>query len=209
MRSILIATAALLSSAAAGAVTVTSAFGAPDPGPFAGQHYVVTFDAPNAAGYSFDANIHTSPMSLPGAAAPAGDATTFGYVTSAAAPSTSTLSTPNLKSISFYWGSIDTYNSVDVLGAGGTTLTTVSGGMIPPANGNQSIGSTNRRVDFTAGSGEVITGLRFNSSGVAFEFDSFAAAAVPEPASWALMIGGFGLVGFAARRRRLTPATTA
>ncbi len=29
-----------------------------------------------------------------------------------------------------------------------------------------------------------------------------AAAGVPEPASWALMIGGFGLVGAAARRRR-------
>ena len=27
-------------------------------------------------------------------------------------------------------------------------------------------------------------------------------AAVPEPASWALMIAGFGLVGAAARRRR-------
>jgi hypothetical protein len=30
--------------------------------------------------------------------------------------------------------------------------------------------------------------------------------AIPEPASWALMIAGFGLVGAVARRRRLTPA---
>lgn len=30
--------------------------------------------------------------------------------------------------------------------------------------------------------------------------------AVPEPASWALMIGGFGLVGAVLRRRRLVPA---
>ncbi len=28
------------------------------------------------------------------------------------------------------------------------------------------------------------------------------AAAVPEPATWAMMIGGFGMIGFAARRRR-------
>jgi len=30
-----------------------------------------------------------------------------------------------------------------------------------------------------------------------------AAGAVPEPATWALMIGGFGMVGFTARRRRI------
>ncbi len=197
------ATAALAVSAVAGAATVTSVPGAPDPGPFAGQSYVVTFDGPNAAGYSFDGNIHTSPMSIGGAAAPAGDATTFGYVTSALTPNTSTLSTPDLKSISFYWGSIDTYNTVDVLGAGGATLLSVTGGMIPPANGDQSAPGTNRRVNFTAGAGERITGLRFTSTGVAFEFDSFAAAAVPEPATWALLVGGFGLVGVAARRRRI------
>jgi len=33
-----------------------------------------------------------------------------------------------------------------------------------------------------------------------------AAAAAPEPASWALMVMGFGLVGFAARRRSATVA---
>ena len=33
-----------------------------------------------------------------------------------------------------------------------------------------------------------------------------AAAAVPEPASWAMMIGGFGLVGGMLRRRRVSPA---
>jgi len=36
-----------------------------------------------------------------------------------------------------------------------------------------------------------------------------AAEAVPEPASWALMIGGFGLIGAAARRQRRTAAATA
>ena len=31
---------------------------------------------------------------------------------------------------------------------------------------------------------------------------SFGAAAVPEPASWAMMVGGFGLIGAAMRRRQ-------
>ncbi len=35
-----------------------------------------------------------------------------------------------------------------------------------------------------------------------FSGASFALGAVPEPATWALMIGGFGMVGVAARRRR-------
>jgi hypothetical protein len=36
---------------------------------------------------------------------------------------------------------------------------------------------------------------------------TFKAGAVPEPATWALMISGFGLLGTALRRRRLLPAT--
>ncbi len=43
------------------------------------------------------------------------------------------------------------------------------------------------------------------SGGPSANFD-FAVAGVPEPASWALMIGGFGLVGAAARRRRAVTA---
>jgi len=41
---------------------------------------------------------------------------------------------------------------------------------------------------------------------VAFEFDDIAANAVPEPASWAMLIMGFGLVGAAARRRKAAVA---
>ena len=46
-----------------------------------------------------------------------------------------------------------------------------------------------------------------NPSGLRVEFLDSAVTAVPEPAAWALMIGGFGLVG-AASRRRAKVATT-
>ncbi len=215
MRKLLLATGAMLALAtSAQAVTVTGQFGAPDPGPVAGQSVVWSFDGPGAAGYSWTGGLATSCSTIGGAAMPAvgvgGTASCFGYVSSALNPNTATFLTPNLKSLSFYWGSIDTYNSVDVLGAGGATIFTIAGGALPPSNGNQSLGSTNRRVNFIAGAGEVITGLRLTSTGVAFEFDTFAAetlvttTGVPEPASWAMLIAGFGLVGAASRRRNLT-----
>lgn len=39
--------------------------------------------------------------------------------------------------------------------------------------------------------------------------DPSAAGAIPEPASWAMLIAGFGLTGAIARRRRIVPAITA
>lgn len=50
-----------------------------------------------------------------------------------------------------------------------------------------------------------------NGTGTLSRFDSTAVAAVPEPASWMMMIGGFGLIGgvFRARRPRYRPAPTA
>jgi hypothetical protein len=97
---------------------------------------------------------------------------------------------------------------VDVLGAGGAKIFTLSGSTLINANfGNQNLDATNRRVTFFAGGDQVITGLKFTSTGVAFEIDDIAVAGViPEPASWALMIAGFGLVGAAMRRQRLAPA---
>ena len=183
-------------------------FGAPDPGKSANETYVVTFDAANAAGYSWTGGLATRCSSLPGvAAAPAGDATCFGYVSSAINPNTATLDTPELKSISFYWGSIDAYNQVEVLDKFGNVLLTIGGAALPPADGDQSDASTNRRVFFTAQGNERISGLRLTSTGVAFEFDDFAAANVPEPSTWAMLIAGFGFVGAAARRRRMTTVT--
>lgn len=49
---------------------------------------------------------------------------------------------------------------------------------------------------FTSGSGDFL----------GFEKTPTEAGAVPEPAAWAMMIAGFGLVGAAARRRRLSMA---
>ena len=45
-----------------------------------------------------------------------------------------------------------------------------------------------------------------NDSADGYRLDSITVAGVPEPATWALMIGGFGLAGAALRRRRAAAA---
>lgn len=65
-----------------------------------------------------------------------------------------------------------------------------------------------RSYDFTATSS--LTNLRFSADPATsatffgLALDNVSITAVPEPASWALMIAGFGLVGSAMRRRRET-----
>ena len=211
----LLAAAAVFASASvAQAVTFTSFGGAPDPG-YAGQTLIDDFNSttpPSGVTLTGGFAYHTG-TAPNNSAAPAGDMTQYLYVSSALTPNNATLLFgQDYKKVSFYWGSIDKYNSVEVLGAGGITLLTMNGSQLPPADGDQGKSITNRRVTYLAGNGEAITGLRFISNGIAFELDDVAGVAgtgsgsgggtVPEPASWAMMVAGFGLVGFATRRRR-------
>ncbi len=192
---------ALAMATGASAVTFSSTAGSPDPGPAAGQTTVFDFNGPTpelSGSYSLVTG------SVSGVyAAPAGDATQYAVVPMAGKGNgVATLdfsAYSNVKSLSFYWGSIDTYNTVEFL-SGGTSIFSLNGSMLPPANGDQGAGLTNRRVYFTFGPGESFDAIRFTSDSVAFEFDDVAIG-VPEPASWAMMILGFGMVGFAARRR--------
>jgi len=200
-------------AAAANAVTVMSVPGAPDPGPSGGQSILVDFNSALPAGFTLTGNYAYATGTSANGAAPAGDMTRYLYASSALPGNSATLSSAlNLSRVSFYWGSIDKYNTVDVLGAGGATIYSLNGSMLPPSNGDQSASSTNRRVSFTAGTGEVITGLKFISNGVAFEVDDVAGkiagsgsgSTVTEPGVWTMLIAGFGLVGVGSRRRRMT-----
>ena len=129
-----------------------------------------------------------------------------------------------VRSLSVYVGSVDTYNTIEVLNTTGNVIKTITGSDLPGQNGDQGASLTNRRlyINFDPAT-ENVGALRFSSSGVAFEFDTIGASSakfaipptsmttpndalpavlgVPEPASWALMIGGFGMVGGAMRRR--------
>jgi hypothetical protein len=115
-----------------------------------------------------------------------------------------------LSTFEFDWGSIDSYNTLTIHLASGPDFVIVPGGNFTNlADGNQTIPDTNGVFQVFAGAGESITGFTMTSSQNSFEIDNLSApggvtthGTVPEPASWAMMIVGFGLAGAMFRRRR-------
>jgi PEP-CTERM motif len=114
-----------------------------------------------------------------------------------------------LASVSFVMGSPDDgdnnlFNdlSLTVNGLGGTPFTLTGAdvwGGAPAGGGNQGAGFL---VTYTFVPNTVHS-LQFSQTGgPAFEFDNFAGVSVPEPASWALMIMGFGAAGGMIRSQR-------
>ncbi|HKP79264.1 MAG TPA: PEPxxWA-CTERM sorting domain-containing protein [Phenylobacterium sp.] len=104
-----------------------------------------------------------------------------------------------LKSFSLYMGSPDTYNSIRFIGDNGYDFT-LTGAQISDGYVGQSW-NWGTRINFDFG-GYNVKQVVLNSGSNSFEVDNFAAAAVPEPATWALMISGFGGAGAMLRRRR-------
>jgi PEP-CTERM motif-containing protein len=187
------AIASLAAAAAQAAPIITNVSGDVTP---AGFTVIDTFDAAAALGYTATLS-NASDLRTVGAsdaAQPPSDPTDF--IALETGDSFTLHSDAGFTAFSFYMGSPDSYNFLTVLGVtyGGSAL---MGTPLVAADGNQGVGRT-----VTYMLGQVTHDVTWSSTGVAFEFDDIAVAGVPEPASWALMIGGLGLAGAMLRRRR-------
>jgi hypothetical protein len=205
LKAALAAGAALGLAGPAAAVTITSVAA---PNVYSGP-FTLNFDGTDPAGFYNPANVFTGNDANPQTrAAPVGSSGSYFSVgPTAGSPRVIELSSfASIGTISFLWGSIDTYNSLQLLNAANGVMATFAGNNVPGASnfGNQSSPLSNRLVTltFTGAERQAISALRLTSTQNAFEIDSLTVGVVPEPATWAMMIGGFGLVGAALRRRR-------
>ena len=115
-----------------------------------------------------------------------------------------------VKAFEFDWGSIDSYNTLVIHQVGGPDITIIPGTLSFPdaANGDQVSPGTNGLFQVTGTDGQTFTGITLTSGSNSFEIDNLAIA-VPEPATWAMMIMGLGAMGMALRTRRRTAAALA
>lgn len=181
----------------------------------AGEGTLIDFDSALPTGFTLTGTgyLIQSGTNTKGAAPAAGptnatdDATKY---LSVFAGSAKLLGTTAYSNVSLFWGSMDSYNALDLLDASGNSIATIVPSAIPAGDdGDQLAKATNRRVDIA--STDAFYGLQFRSTAAAFEADnvkfSGATGAVPEPASWAMMLVGFGGLGGAMRRNRARSRT--
>ena len=190
---------ALLAAPASAAVTLTSE---PGSNPYVGPTPTYDFETPTPE-YTGGAVCDTSPSGV--SAQPFGS--TGKYATSGPTDGIGTLSLRSfgdIDLISFIWGSIDTYNTLEILDAAGTVFASFTGtSVIAMADGDQTDPATNRlvKLTFTGTDRGRVDALRFQSTQNAFEFDKVSVAAVPEPTTWMLMLIGMAGIGFSMRRK--------
>jgi PEP-CTERM motif len=103
-------------------------------------------------------------------------------------------------SFSFFWGSIDDFNTIKLSDGTSFTGTDIAALFHGASNGCQTLTDCNRYVTFTDTSASgTLTGFTLTSAQNSFEITNISA--VPEPATWAMMILGFLGLGFLGYRK--------
>jgi hypothetical protein len=115
----------------------------------------------------------------------------------------------DVSAFEFDWGSVDSYNTLTINSTGADPIIVPGLSFPNAANGNQVDAGTNGLFRVVGNDGERFNSVTFSSGSNSFEVDNLATnvvarttGGVPEPASWALMIVGFGGAGAALRGQR-------
>lgn len=215
LKSVIVALLVSVSGATATQAATTIAFtpGAASPGP--GQSVVYNFDTTRPASLITGPLVQIKSPPADGAGAPPANSIPSGtnYLSVLAGGFASILFGGPVSAFSFDWGSIDSYNILTILPFGGGDSIVVPGTSFTntAANGNQVAPGTNGRFTVQGTAGTQYIGFNLTSTSNSFEIDNVAVpvtGAVPEPATWAMMLLGFGGIGFAARRRKRNVTTT-
>jgi hypothetical protein len=200
------AATALVASSANAAIVFTFIPGGASPA--AGFTVVDTFDnADGLTGSNFQ--IKTPPSD--GNGAPPANSNPAGtpYLSVLGDGSATYTFASGVESFQFDWGSVDSYNTLTINSTGADPIVVPGLSFPNAANGNQVDPGTNGLFRVTGTEGERFTSVTFASSQNSFEVDNLAVGGVPEPASWALMILGFGGAGAALRGQRRRQAACA
>jgi hypothetical protein len=130
--------------------------------------------------------------------APAGDTTNYLATTDNKGSGSESVSFGSTQSkFGLYWGSVDSYNTLTFL-LGGKVVGKFTGSDVASSFDKYGNSGVSDYVNF-AGKFDEVT---FSATEAAFEVDNLAiAGAVPEPATWALMLAGFAGLGFAGYRQ--------
>jgi hypothetical protein len=200
------AATALVAGSANAAVVFTFIPGAASPA--GGLTVVDTFDnADGLTGSGFEIKVPPAD----GNGAPPANSIPSGtpYLSVLAGGSATYTFSGNVSSFEFDWGSVDSYNTLTINSTGADPIVIPGLSFPNAADGNQVNPGTNGLFRVTGDAGERFTSVTFSSSSNSFEIDNLATGGVPEPASWALMILGFGGAGAALRGQRRRQAVCA
>ena len=211
MKTLIIAALVVAGSATSANAAVTFK-STPGSATYSGPTPTFNFDAgsrPEKTGGAYVAS------DLPLDARPLGSTGSFYSVSPNDGPGTLSLASFGaISSLSFIWGSVDSFNVLNFLNSAGQSIYSITGAQLlgASATGGKDSATTNPLVTFNfTGTDRNVAAMQLtstnpsaNSSDYSFEIDNLAISPVPEPATWGMMMLGLGMAGASLRRRRST-----